>query len=91
MPFAIKNPVFQAMLPVGAAATTNAFAAAPEAEFRVAMTAAGRTHEIMSLSTSQTENEALWNSQQLWNWRFPLDLSSPLQKANVLHQNPYNH
>ena len=77
MPFAIKNPVFQAMLPVGAAATTNAFAAAPEAEFRVAMTAAGRTHEIMSLSTSQMENDAVWNAQPLWRWRLPVEDVKP--------------
>ncbi|NLE40810.1 MAG: hypothetical protein GX615_03135 [Lentisphaerae bacterium] len=77
MPFAIKNPVFQAMLPIGHAATTNAFAAAPEAEFRVAMTAAGRTHEIMSLSTSQMENNALWNAQPLWRWRLPVEDVKP--------------
>ncbi len=77
MPFAITNRTFQAILPIRYTATTNALPANPDGAFRVAMTVAGRTHEIMSLSTSQTENEALWNTQQLWNWRLPLEEVKP--------------
>ena len=76
MPLAMRNPAFQAMLPIGAVAAMNAANRADE-PFRVAMTAAGRSHEIMSLSTSQAENEALWNAQPLWRWRLPVDEVKP--------------
>ncbi|MGI5868008.1 MAG: hypothetical protein ACOX9C_00995 [Kiritimatiellia bacterium] len=78
MPFAIENPAFQAMLPIGPHSRTGgASPPPPEAAFRVAMTTAGRSHEIMSLSTSQMENEALWKAQPLWRWRLPVEEVKP--------------
>lgn len=76
MPFAVRNPLFQAMLPV-VGSTTNAFATPSQTEFRVAMTSTGRSHEIMSLSTSQMENDARWNAQPPWRWRLPVDAVKP--------------
>ena len=77
MPYALTNTMFQAMLPVTYAASTNSFRVPPEPEFNVEMTSAGRTHPIMSLSSSQAENESIWSAQPAWLWRLPIDSVKP--------------
>lgn len=70
MPYAITNTLFQAMLPV-TYSTTNHLRLASE-PFNVEMTTAGRSHPIMSLSSSQAENESIWSAQPPWLWRLPI-------------------
>lgn len=76
MPFAFSNTTFKALMPaewIPAATNTTALSSPySTTPFRVEMAHSGRSHEIMSLSSSQMENESLWAQQPLWMGRTPV-------------------
>ena len=78
MPYGIHAQAFRDLLPVVPCMTPPAnLLQGPEEAFHVTLTPAGRAHDIMSLSSSASENEQIWAEQPDWTWRLPIDDVKP--------------
>lgn len=77
MPLNVSNTVFQSLLPIVITPGTAMPAPAEQTPFTLQITPAGRTHPVMSLSSSSAENDALWTAMADWHWRLPIDEIKP--------------
>ncbi|MCL1910120.1 MAG: hypothetical protein FWG05_04195 [Kiritimatiellaeota bacterium] len=79
MPSKIHDRVWREMLPVEYNPDGVSRRIPPEGDraFNFRLTPAGRGHQAMMLSSSQFENESIWNDFPTFDWRFPVNGVKP--------------
>lgn len=73
MPYAIQGKTLRDVLPVVCQAQPRDWRIEGQMPFRVQLTPAGRTHDVMRLSSNPTENEQMWRELEPMRWRLPID------------------
>jgi hypothetical protein len=77
MPYGIKSKAVQDLLPIVYKPDTTDWRKEGESQFRIKLTAAGRPHELMRMSSSSAESEQTWSELPSLNWRLPLQDIKP--------------
>ena len=73
MPYSIQGKAMRELLPVVCQAQQLDWRTEGQMPFRVQLTPAGRTHDVMRLSSNPTENEQMWRDMEPLRWRLPID------------------
>ncbi|MGN1360220.1 MAG: hypothetical protein ACI4X9_07205 [Kiritimatiellia bacterium] len=69
MPFSIRKKSFGQLLPILYRANSEPHRRPPEEAYRFTLTAAGRAHDVLRLSSSTYENEQIWKDMPDFHWR----------------------
>ena len=77
MPAKISDPTWQRLLPIQYRADSSDRRRPPEESYHFRLTPNGRSHQVMAQSSSQFENEAIWNDLPDFSWRFPVEGVKP--------------
>jgi hypothetical protein len=77
MPYGIKSKAVQDLLPIVYKPDTTDWRKEGESQFRIKLTATGRSHELMRMSSSSAESEQTWSELPSLNWRLPLQDIKP--------------
>lgn len=77
MPYRIKSKAVQDLLPIIYKPDAADWRKEGESQFRIKLTAAGRSHELMRMSSSAAESEQIWSELPPLNWRLPLQDIKP--------------
>ncbi len=72
MPFAIRNQNFRNLLPILYEPGDRNARKPPEEAYRFNITAAGRSHDVLRMSASVSENEQIWADMPDFHWRIPV-------------------
>lgn len=82
MPHAFEDTAWQELLPVRYAPRKERLFESPEPEYRLLLSPSGRTHPIMQMSASATENDQIWSDMPKLHWRCLIEDAK--EGANVL-------
>ena len=77
MPYGIKSKAVQELLPIIYKPDTTDWRKEGESQFRIKLTATGRSHELMRMSSSFAESEQIWSELPSLNWRLSLQDIKP--------------
>lgn len=77
MPHKIRNETLRRMLPIVYTPSEKDYRLPPEAEFNFSLTPSGRGHQVMTQSSSSSENESIWQDLPIFGWRYPVDGVKP--------------
>ncbi|NLB70036.1 MAG: hypothetical protein GX804_10240, partial [Lentisphaerae bacterium] len=77
MPHKIWNPQFREVLPILYEPSDDDYRKGPEEKFKLELTPSGRMHPTMMQSSSQSENEAIWEGIAEFDWRYKVDGVKP--------------
>lgn len=77
MPHKINNETLRELMPVVYEPSNKNLGKGPETRFRLKLTPAGRIHQVMMQSSSQSENEEIWEGIQTLDWRCSVEGVKP--------------
>ena len=77
MPYNVQGEAFRDLLPVVYTPGAASGRKAGESSFQIKLSPAGRSHDVMRMSASATENEQIWTDMPELRWRLPLDDVKP--------------
>ena len=72
MPYRINSKAVQDLLPIVYKPDTTDWRKEGESQFRIKLTGAGRSHELMRMSSNSAESEQIWSELPSLNWRIGL-------------------
>lgn len=77
MPYALRSKAIQDLLPVVYSPSNADLRKDGESQFKIKLTASGRSHELMRMSSSSAESEQIWSELPSLNWRIGIQDVKP--------------
>lgn len=77
IPYRSQSKALQDLLPIIYTPAATDWRKEGEAQFKIKLTAAGRSHELMRMSSSAAESEQIWSELPSLNWRLPVQDIKP--------------
>lgn len=77
MPHKIRDEGLRELMPVVYEPSNKSLLKGPENRFRLKLTSAGKIHPVMMQSSSQSENEEIWEGIQTMDWRYRVNGVKP--------------
>jgi hypothetical protein len=77
MPYGIKSKALQDLLPIVYKPDATDWRKEGESQFRIKLSASGRSHDLMRMSSSSAESEQIWSELPSLNWRLTVQDVKP--------------